>query len=120
MCGRSRCPTRCSGHIRPSGPMPRPARDRRPLQQIDRPRRREMTDTHPDAHAHAHGGPKHPYHLVDPSPWPIVGAIAAGLLAIGGVLYMHGHGWALMAIGLICVLGTMAGWWRDVIRQATF
>ena len=22
---------------------------------------------------------KHPYHLVDPSPWPIVGAIAAGL-----------------------------------------
>src|ERR1700724_2155818 len=81
-----------------------------------------MTDTHADADAHAdaHGGPKHPYHLVDPSPWPIVGAIASGMLASGGVLYMHGHGWALMAIGLICVLGTMAVWWRDVIREATF
>ncbi len=79
-----------------------------------------MTDTRADADAHAHGGPKHPYHLVDPSPWPIVGAIAAGLLATGGILYMHGHGWALMVIGLICVLGTMAVWWRDVIREATF
>jgi cytochrome c oxidase subunit 3 len=32
---------------------------------------------------------KHPYHLVDPSPWPIVGAIAA-LLAFGGaVMALH-------------------------------
>ena len=29
----------------------------------------------------AHAAPKHPYHLVDPSPWPIIGAIAAGLLS---------------------------------------
>src|SRR6266404_8495621 len=81
-----------------------------------------MTDSHADAHAdaHAHGGPKHPYHLVDPSPWPIVGAIAAGLLATGGVLFMHGHGVALMIIGFIAVPATMAVWWRDVIREATF
>src|SRR6202047_4434614 len=25
-----------------------------------------------------------------------------------------------MVIGLVCVLGTMAVWWRDVIREATF
>jgi hypothetical protein len=56
-----------------------------------------MTDTHADAHGHAHAVPKHPYHLVDPSPWPIVGSIAAGLLATGGVLFMHGYGWWLMA-----------------------
>ena len=82
-----------------------------------------MTDTHVDAHAHggAHAAPKHPYHLVDPSPWPIVGAIAAGLLATGGLLYMHGgHIWWLLIIGLLGVLGTMAVWWRDVIREATF
>ena len=85
-----------------------------------------MTDTHIDAHGRAHGGghahavPKHPYHLVDPSPWPIVGSIAAGLLATGGVLFMHGYGWWLMAIGFIAVLATMAVWWRDVIREATF
>jgi cytochrome c oxidase subunit 3 len=81
-----------------------------------------MTDTHIDAHGdgHAHAVPKHPYHLVDPSPWPIFGAIAAGLLATGGVLFMHGYGWILMAIGFLAVLATMFVWWRDVIREATF
>jgi cytochrome c oxidase subunit III len=81
-----------------------------------------MTDTHApaDPHAHAHAAPKHPYHLVDPSPWPITGAIAAGLLTGGGVLYMHGYGGAVLVIGFVAVLGTMAVWWRDVIREATF
>jgi len=79
-----------------------------------------MTDTHADAHGQAHAVPKHPYHLVDPSPWPILGSIAAGLLATGGVLFMHGYGWWLMAIGFLAVLATMAVWWRDVIREATF
>src|SRR5437764_3153977 len=78
-----------------------------------------MTDTHADAHA-AHHAPKHPYHLVDPSPCPLVGAIAAGLLATGGVLYMHGYGWWLAAVGFIAVLATMFVWWQDVIREATF
>ena len=47
-----------------------------------------MTDTHA-AHghdAHGHAAPKHPYHLVDPSPWPLVGAIAGGVMAVGGVV----------------------------------
>src|SRR5216684_1042328 len=82
-----------------------------------------MTDTHAhDAHAEGHAptAHKHPYHLVDPSPWPIVGAISAGLLAAGGVLFMHGHGAVLMIIGFIAVPATMAVWWRDVIREATF
>src|SRR5260370_10484167 len=77
-----------------------------------------MPDTHADAHAHA--APKHPYHLADPSPWPIVGAIAAGLLATGGVLFMHGYGWWLLIIGFLAVLATMFVWWHDVIREATF
>ena len=37
----------------------------------------------------------HDYHLVDPSPWPLVGSIAAGVMAMGGVLFMHGHGFAV-------------------------
>ena len=51
--------------------------------------------------AHALHAPKHPYHLVDPSPWPIVGAIAAGSLTGGGVLFMHGDGWPLMIVGFL-------------------
>jgi cytochrome c oxidase subunit 3 len=88
-----------------------------------------MTDTHASAvhgaaHGddHGHGGHKHPYHLVDPSPWPIVGSIAGGLLATGAVIFMHSDHkeWWLMAFGFIAVLLVMAVWWRDVIREATF
>ena len=65
-------------------------------------------------------GPKHQYHLVDPSPWPLVGAVCAGALAVGGVLYMHGHGTLLLIVAFVAVLAMMAAWWRDVIKEATF
>jgi cytochrome c oxidase subunit III len=66
----------------------------------------------------AEGGHTHPYHLVNPSPWPLLGAFAAGLMAVGAVLYMHGSGWLLLALGFLCVLAVMAGWWRDVVRES--
>ena len=31
----------------------------------------------------------HSYHLVDPSPWPIIGAFGAFLIAFGLLLFMH-------------------------------
>ncbi len=69
--------------------------------------------------AHA-GGHKHPWHLVDPSPWPVVGALSAGTLAVGTVLYMHDYGSWLMLLGMVALLATMGFWFRDVIREATF
>ena len=39
--------------------------------------------------ADAHAKPHHDYHLVDPSPWPIVGALSAFILAIGAIVWMH-------------------------------
>src|SRR5690606_24278861 len=72
---------------------------------------KDMADTHAQAQ-------KHPYHLVDPSPWPLVGAIAAGLLATGGLFYMHAGTWWLLILGVLAVLGTMFLWWRDVVREA--
>ena len=33
---------------------------------------------------------KHDYHLVNPSPWPLVGSIALLILAVGGVIFMKG------------------------------
>lgn len=64
------------------------------------------------------GTAKHPYHLVDPSPWPIVGALSALVMAVGAIMFMHEGGpWVLFA-GLAMVLFTMAVWWRDVVREA--
>src|SRR5438477_1067423 len=73
-----------------------------------------------EPHAAVSHGPKHQYHLVEPSIWPLVGAISAALMFGGAVLYMHGHGTIIMIIGIVAVLGMMAMWWRDVIKEATF
>jgi heme/copper-type cytochrome/quinol oxidase subunit 3 len=61
---------------------------------------------------------KHPFHIIDPSPWPAVGAFGALILAIGLVRYMHGSPPWLLAVGVAVVLATMAGWWRDVIHES--
>ena len=63
----------------------------------------------------------HDYHLVDPSPWPAVGATAAFLMAVGAIGWMH-HSFSaapyLFGAGAIGVLYTMLSWWRDVINEA--
>ena len=60
----------------------------------------------------------HDYHLVNPSPWPIIGAIAAFILAVGAIRWMHGSSPWIALIGLAGVLYTMFMWWRDVIIEA--
>ena len=60
------------------------------------------------------------FHLVEPSPWPIIGATFALVTAIGLVMFMHSvaAGPLVLAFGGAGVLFTMAGWWRDVITEA--
>ena len=62
----------------------------------------------------------HDYHLVNPSPWPFVGAMSAFVLAIGLITWMHGAsvGPLVFVAGLIGVLYTMMMWWWDVIKEA--
>lgn len=70
-------------------------------------------------------GKPHPYHIVRPSPWPLVGSIAAGLLAVGMIMYMHDISifgvevtlWGPV-VGLLAVLATMFFWWKDIIFEA--
>ena len=67
------------------------------------------------AEAHAK---HHDYHLVDPSPWPIIGAISALAITGGGVYWIRG-GTSLIAIaGVIGIVYVMIAWWRDVINEA--
>nr|NP_049311.1 cytochrome c oxidase subunit 3 [Porphyra purpurea]AAD03114.1 cytochrome c oxidase subunit 3 [Porphyra purpurea] len=65
---------------------------------------------------------RHPFHLVDPSPWPITAAIGAFSCALGGVMYMHAYnnGGYLLLSGFSLLLFTMFSWWRDVTRESTF
>jgi cytochrome c oxidase subunit 3 len=60
----------------------------------------------------------HPYHLVNPSPWPFVGALSAFGLTAGGVLFLRGHTPALFMAGLALFIFTLLGWWHDVIKEA--
>jgi cytochrome c oxidase subunit 3 len=60
----------------------------------------------------------HPYHLVQPSPWPVVGAISAFALALGAITFMHGGSLLLIAPGILGILYTMLVWWRDVIKES--
>ena len=77
------------------------------------------TETATHGHAPAHGERHHPYHLVEPSPWPFVGTMAAFALVAGGVMYMHdiaGGPW-VMLLGALAVVFTMFVWWRDVLKE---
>jgi len=65
-------------------------------------------------------GHKHPYHLVDPSAWPFIGSMSAFIMAIGAVLYMHGEVSWVLILGFVGVLGTMAGWFWQVIKEAEY
>lgn len=70
----------------------------------------------------------HDYHLVEPSPWPVVGSISAFIMAIGAIIWMRtGNGgvfgvegpW-VFAAGVLGVFATMIAWWRDVINEAEY
>jgi cytochrome c oxidase subunit III len=76
----------------------------------------------------SHGNVKHDYHLVDPSPWPIIGSVGAFTMLIGAIFWMNasaskffgplaGMPW-IFVIGFVLVLYTMAGWWRDVANES--
>jgi len=77
------------------------------------------------AKAHAN---QHDYHLVEPSPWPIIGGISAFITAVGLIIWMRSmgdgeglfglHGPWVFLTGMICIAGTMFVWWRDVINEA--
>lgn len=64
---------------------------------------------------------KHPFHLVDPSPWPFFASFFAFSCAISAVLYFHTFnlGRNLLAINFSFLFIIMFVWWRDVVREST-
>tara|TARA_Y100000815_G_C13347460_1_gene502661 strand:- start:5091 stop:6725 length:1635 start_codon:yes stop_codon:yes gene_type:complete len=65
---------------------------------------------------------KHPFHLVDPSPWPLLASISAFITTTGAVIFMHNFsgGKNFLFFGFFCLIFTIFVWWRDIIREGTF
>ena len=87
--------------------------------------------------ADAHAAPHHDYHLVNPSPWPLVSSMATVVMMIGAVVWMKGlvivapdaeitlagalfgkGEMALFFAGLAGVLVAAFAWWADVIKES--
>ncbi|HVJ34213.1 MAG TPA: cytochrome c oxidase subunit 3 [Terriglobia bacterium] len=65
----------------------------------------------------------HPYHLVDPSPWPLTGSLGGLMFTFGMVQFMHGEKlgslppvWWIVP-GLVFILGTMFFWFSDIVDE---
>jgi cytochrome c oxidase subunit 3 len=64
----------------------------------------------------------HPYHMVDPSPWPISLSFSLLVMTISAVMYMHGfkNGGYLLNLGTALTVTGMALWFRDIIVESTY
>nr|AXS65033.1 cytochrome c oxidase subunit 3 [Curculionoidea sp. 14 KM-2017] len=62
----------------------------------------------------------HPFHLVDISPWPILGSFSALTLMIGLIKWFHQFDNSLLLLSYISMILVMFQWWRDVVRESTF
>lgn len=64
----------------------------------------------------------HPYHLVEPSPWPLLVAFALLTTTLSGVMSFHGYsnGPLLLALGFIATVSSMVLWLKDVSREGSF
>lgn len=80
----------------------------------------------------AHAAPEHDYHLVDPSPWPLLSSLAALIWCIGMVVFFKGvasedsglafffakGAWPILVGSILFAAYTMIGWWKDVTAES--
>lgn len=61
----------------------------------------------------------HPFHLVEPSPWPLAASLALLTTTISGVMYFNNYanGGLLLTLGLISTVFSMSLWFRDIIIE---
>jgi heme/copper-type cytochrome/quinol oxidase subunit 3 len=65
---------------------------------------------------------KHPFHLVDASPWPLFASIALGGFTTGLVGWFHGYLYAdyLAFTSFLSLIYVATVWWRDILRESVY
>ncbi len=63
---------------------------------------------------------KHPYHIVDPSPWPIATAFILLFVALSALAVIRevAFGLLFLVISTLALVTIVCLWWRDVIKEA--
>ena len=61
----------------------------------------------------------HSFHLVDQSPWPLTGALAALTITTGIVKWFQEFNVNLFFFGVTILIITCIQWWRDIRREGT-
>lgn len=83
---------------------------------------RAMATAAHEAHDDHHGPywVAHPFHVLPPSPWPVLGGYGAGVTCLGMTTFFHGMpgGQALLLTGLASVAMSAVAWWRDCIIES--
>lgn len=63
---------------------------------------------------------KTPFHLVEFSPWPLLGSALLTCMPLGLIYYIRIGTPYLLAYGIICTAIVAYLWWRDIVREATY
>lgn len=62
----------------------------------------------------------HQFHLVDPSPWPIIISFIIINYTIFSIIFFNSKKWKIITIGITIILWIILLWWRDIQRERTF
>nr|AZL93352.1 cytochrome c oxidase subunit 3 [Pamphilius sp. ZJUH_2016023] len=62
----------------------------------------------------------HPFHLVNFSPWPLLGGTSTMIMLMGVLKWFHLFKMNLFLLGMLLMLLVMFQWWRDVVREGTY
>ena len=70
------------------------------------------------------GDVKHDYHLVKPSPWPLLASLAMLTMVLGaagsmkGLWFVEQGNWWGPVPGFIALVFVLIGWWGDVLKES--
>nr|YP_010531221.1 cytochrome c oxidase subunit III [Nesodiprion japonicus]UXW93508.1 cytochrome c oxidase subunit III [Nesodiprion japonicus] len=64
--------------------------------------------------------PQHPFHLVNYSPWPLLGSLSVMIMLLGSIKWFNFKSNNMLILGILITILIMFQWWRDIIRESTF